>query len=197
MRALLQRVTSASVAVDGETVGAIGRGVVALVGIERADGPQDVAWVANRLLACRLWDGADGRAWGASAASLRLPLLVVSQFTLHADCRKRGKPDFKRAAPASDARALYDALLATLRAAHGHDNVAAGVFQAMMAVSLVNDGPVTVMIDSRPEPVGGAASGGVGDGGGGSDVGAADCAGDGDGNGGVRPEHGRSDARES
>jgi D-aminoacyl-tRNA deacylase len=150
MRAVLQRVTSASVTVDGAPVGSIGRGLLVLLGVCAADGPDDIAYVVNRVLAARLWeDPADGRPWTGSAASLGLPLLVVSQFTLYASTRKP-KPDFHRAAPAAAARGLYDDAVAEFRARHpgGPGSVATGVFQAMMAVSLVNDGPVTVIVDS-------------------------------------------------
>jgi D-tyrosyl-tRNA(Tyr) deacylase len=149
MRALLQRVSSASVRVGGETVASIDRGLLALVGVEGADGAPDVEYLAKRILAARLFEApADGKPWSASAASLGLPILLVSQFTLHANCRKP-KPDFHRAARAEDARALFERLVAAMRAAHGPDRVRTGVFQAMMAVSLVNEGPVTVLIDSR------------------------------------------------
>ena len=159
MRALLQRVTSASVVATagGETLGAIGAGLVALIGIERGDTTRDAEWLVSRVRACRLWDGADGRAWGASASSLGLPILCVSQFTLHADCRKP-KPSFSRAAAAVEARTLYETFMDIMISSHGRELVEQGRFQEMMAVSLVNDGPVTCIIDSRRDLGGGSAS---------------------------------------
>ena len=150
MRAILQRVSEASVVVDGAEVSRIGRGLLVLLGVCSGDDASDVQYIAGRLLSARLWPGGDGRAWTASAASERLPILVVSQFTLYAKTRKP-RPDFARAAPAQVARSLYQDTLAALAAGHplGAAGVQSGVFQAMMSVSLVNDGPVTVIIDSK------------------------------------------------
>lgn len=149
MRAVLQRVASASVEVDGAVVGSIGRGLLVLLGVCAVDTADDLEYVVGRVLAARLWDGPDGRAWGASAASLGLPLLVVSQFTLYGQTRKP-KPNWSRAMPPGPAREAYEAAVAALRARHpgGPAAVETGVFQARMAVSLVNDGPVTVIVDS-------------------------------------------------
>ena len=150
MRAILQRVTSASCVVDGVEVSRIGAGVAVLLGVFSGDTEVDAAYVVHRLLGTRLWPGADGRPWGASAASQGLPLLVISQFTLAARTRKP-KPDFARAAPPAAARELYERTLALLAAGHpqGAAGVCAGVFQAHMVMSLTNDGPVTVVVDSR------------------------------------------------
>jgi len=170
MRALIQRVSSASVTVDGAAVGEIARGLVVLVGVGRADTADDVAWTVNKVLGARLFEGPDGRAWGASARSLALPLLVISQFTLHASL-KSPKPDWKGAAGADAARGLFDALLAALRAEHGAARVQTGVFGAMMSVALVNEGPCTVALDSKNrafagfDEAGGAGEGGQGGGG--------------------------------
>lgn len=150
MRVLLQRVKRAAVIVEGVRVGEIGRGLLAFIGIDAEDTPADEEFVLKRVLACRLFESPDGRAWVASAASLGLPILLVSQFTLGANCRKP-KPDFHRAMPADLARSVFERLVESFRAAHpaGRDAIATGQFQAMMDVELINDGPVTVLIDSR------------------------------------------------
>ena len=149
MRALLTRVSSASVAVDASVVGAIGRGVLVLVGLCKDDTEEDAAYVTQRILACRLFESPDnGKAWRASVASLGLPVLLVPQFTLHAQTRKP-QPDFHASMPADVARGFWDRFVSGVRAAHGADRVATGVFQAMMSVSSVNEGPVTLMVDSK------------------------------------------------
>lgn len=159
MRCVLQRVSHATVTVGGEPVGAIGPGLLVLVGLCGADGEADVGYCVARCLAARLWHDAGGKAWAGSVASLRLPVLLVSQFTLYAGTRKP-KPDFHRAMKPDDARELWGRLVAAFRAAHpgGADAVRTGQFQAMMQVSSTNDGPVTVLVDSKnrddvtPEP---------------------------------------------
>ena len=150
MRALLQRVTRASVLVDGTSVGEIGRGLLAFIGIDVDDTTVDEEWIVRRVLACRLFESPEGRAWAGSIASMHLPILIVSQFTLGASCRKP-KPDFHRAMPADLARASFARLVEAFRCAHpaGRGAVATGQFQAMMQVELINDGPVTVLIDSK------------------------------------------------
>ena len=159
VRCVLQRVSHAAVTVAGEPVGAIGPGLLVLVGLCAADGEADVAYAVARTLAARLWDDPAGKAWAGSAASLQLPVLLVSQFTLYANTRKP-KPDFHRAMKPDAARELWAKLVAAFRAAHpgGDGAVRTGQFQAMMQVSCTNDGPVTVIVDSKnrddelPEP---------------------------------------------
>jgi D-tyrosyl-tRNA(Tyr) deacylase len=148
MRAIIQRVTRASVTVDGATVGDIARGLVVLVGVSPRDTPEDGAWIVAKLLAARLFPSPSGRQWGSSVVSLGLPLLVVSQFTLHGTLKKP-QPDFHRSAPAAVARELFDGVVAALRAQHGAERVATGAFGEMMALELVNDGPVTLSLDSK------------------------------------------------
>lgn len=150
MRAVIQRVAEASVVVDGVVVGSIGKGLAILIGICGADTQADLAYVVNRCLACRLWDGPDGRAWGASAQTTGLPVLLVSQFTLYAGTRKP-KPDFHRAMGADAARDMWACVVDAFRKAHpkGAEGIATGTFQAMMSVKLTNDGPVTVIVDSK------------------------------------------------
>ena len=149
MRALLTRVSSASVTVDGLVVASIGRGLLVLLGICRDDTEDDAVYACGRLLNARLFESPDdGKAWRASVASLGLPVLIVPQFTLHAVTRKP-QPDFKAAMSADAARGMFADFVARLAAAHGAERVASGVFQAMMSVASVNEGPVTVMVDSK------------------------------------------------
>ena len=146
MRAVIQRVRSASVAVHGEVVARIARGVVVLVGVGRDDGADDVAYVARKVRDLRLFEDAEGRL-NRSLADVGGAALVVSQFTLYGDCRRGRRPSFDAAAAPPAALAVYEALVGALRDAG--TRVETGVFRAMMDVSLVNDGPVTVLLDSR------------------------------------------------
>lgn len=140
MRAVLQRVTSASVSVEGEVVGAVDRpGLVALVGVTHDDGPDQVEALARKISELRILR--DER----SVLDEGAPVLVVSQFTLYADMRKGRRPSWNNAAPGPVAEPLVDAVVAALRA-RGVE-VATGRFGAMMEVTLVNDGPVTLVVD--------------------------------------------------
>jgi D-aminoacyl-tRNA deacylase len=141
VRAVLQRVTSAAVSVDGSVVGAIGRpGLLALVGVTHDDGPADVATMARKISELRILR--DER----SVLDDGAPVLVVSQFTLYADTRKGRRPSWSAAAPGPVAEPLVQALVADLR--DRGVEVATGRFGAMMEVSLVNDGPVTLVVDT-------------------------------------------------
>jgi D-aminoacyl-tRNA deacylase len=143
VRAVLQRVTRAAVRVDGEVVGAIDRpGLLALVGVTPGDGPAQVELVARKIAELRILR--DER----SAVDVGAPVLVVSQFTLYADVRKGRRPTWNAAAPGAVAEPLVDDVVAALRA-RGLE-VATGRFGADMAVELVNDGPVTILIESEP-----------------------------------------------
>jgi D-aminoacyl-tRNA deacylase len=148
MRAVIQRVSSASVTTTDHSA-SIGRGLLVLVGVERGDGPADVDFIARKIRELRLFesDGDSNRDFDRSVEDVKGSVLVVSQFTLAADCRKGRRPSFDAAAPPDVARPMYDSVVAALRQS-GLD-VATGVFQAMMQVSLVNEGPVTVLLDSR------------------------------------------------
>ena len=140
MRAVLQRVTRASVSVDGEVVGAIDRpGLLALVGVTHDDGPEQVATMARKIADLRILHDEQ------SAADVGAPVLVVSQFTLYAATRKGRRPSWGAAAPGEVAEPLVDAVVAALRK-RGLE-VATGRFGAMMQVELVNDGPVTLVLD--------------------------------------------------
>jgi D-tyrosyl-tRNA(Tyr) deacylase len=149
MRAVVQRVSSAAVAVDDRTVGRIARGVVALVGVEQGDGPADAQYIAGKIRDLRIFDDPSdpARHLNRSLQDVGGAVLVVSQFTLAADCRKGRRPSFDGAAAPHVAKPLYENVVRELEA-HGL-TVATGEFQAMMQVSLVNDGPVTLLLDSR------------------------------------------------
>lgn len=146
MRAVVQRVTRASVTVDARVVGEIGPGLVVLLGIAHQDVQADLEYVASKVAGLRIFRDGDGR-MNRSVADIGGSLLVVSQFTLLGDVRRGRRPGFDDAAPPSRALELYDAFVARLRA-EGLP-VACGQFQADMQVALVNDGPVTILIDSQ------------------------------------------------
>jgi D-tyrosyl-tRNA(Tyr) deacylase len=146
MRAVVQRVTEAWVRVGGEEVARIGPGLVILAGVAAADGPEDVAYLAQKLAHLRIF--AEGeRLLHLSLLDRKGEALVVPQFTLLGDCRKGRRPSFDQAAPPDLAEKLYEDLAAAL-AALGL-KVATGRFRQMMEVGLVNDGPVTVLLDSK------------------------------------------------
>ncbi|MBM3818808.1 MAG: D-tyrosyl-tRNA(Tyr) deacylase [Acidimicrobiia bacterium] len=154
MRAVVQRVTSARVRVGdpstplgaGRVTGEIGRGLLVLVGVGRDDGPADVTYVAGKIRDIRVFEGDDGKPMDRSVADAGGAVLVVSQFTLYGDVRRGRRPSFDGAAAPEIARARYEDLVRELRAASL--KVETGEFQAMMQVELVNDGPVTILIDS-------------------------------------------------
>lgn len=146
MRAVVQRVRSASVRVEGQLVGQIGPGLLAFVGVANDDGPADVQYIAAKIRDLRIFPDEDGkmnRSVGESGGSV----LVVSQFTLQADCRKGRRPSFDAAAGPALAQPLYEDVVRQLKEAGL--TVATGTFQAHMDVELVNDGPVTMLLDSR------------------------------------------------
>ena len=145
MRAVLQRVTSARVRVDGAVVGEIERGLLVLLGVAKTDTPADAAAIAAKIATLRVFDDEAGR-MNLSVADVRGSVLVVSQFTLLGDCRGGRRPSYIEAAPPEEANTLYEAVVAAVRQAGLP--VGTGVFRAHMAVELVNDGPVTLLIDS-------------------------------------------------
>jgi D-aminoacyl-tRNA deacylase len=146
MRAVVQRVTEAWVTVNGEEVGRIGPGLVILAGVAADDGPADVDYMAKKLVNLRLFAEGD-RLLHLSLLDLNYEALVVSQFTILGDCRKGRRPSFDSAAPPELAEKLYEDLVAAL-AAYGL-RVATGRFRQMMEVGLINDGPVTLLLDSK------------------------------------------------
>lgn len=144
MRVLLQRVSEASVRIDGRIVGAINRGFVLLVGFTRGDTPSDVAWLADKVVGLRVFNDAEGK-MNLDLAAVDGAVLVVSQFTLYGDAGRGRRPSFIDAAPPDVAIPLYQRFLDALRQAGL--TVASGEFGADMQVSLVNDGPVTLMLE--------------------------------------------------
>lgn len=148
MRAVIQRVRSAHVEVDGRTTGAIGPGVVVLLGVAAGDDNQDVLYLVDKILNLRIFEDEQGK-MNLSLCQISGQLLAVSQFTLLADCRKGRRPGFSLAAEPEHARCLYELFIKTVQARDVE--VGCGVFQADMQVHLVNDGPVTLLLDSRKE----------------------------------------------
>jgi D-tyrosyl-tRNA(Tyr) deacylase len=146
MRAVLQRVSRASVRVDGSVVGEVGRGWLVLLGVARGDTEADAEALAAKVVGLRAFEDDDGK-MNRDVAEAGGSVLVVSQFTLLGDCRKGRRPGFADAAPPEEANRLYERFSAAV-AASGVP-VARGVFRAHMDVELVNDGPVTLLLDSR------------------------------------------------
>lgn len=145
MRFVIQRVTRASVRIDGKLEAEIGRGLLVLVGIAAADLPAQADYLADKLVNLRVFPDSEGR-MNRSALDENASLLLVSQFTLYGDCRKGRRPSFDAAAPAELARELYEYVVTKVR---GKGLVTeTGVFQAHMEVELVNDGPVTLLLES-------------------------------------------------
>lgn len=146
MRAVVQRVSSAAVTVGGAVVGSIDRGLLVLVGVTHDDGPDDVEVLVSKLVGLRIFRDEEGR-MNRSVADVSGSVLVVSQFTLYGDVRRGRRPSFGPAADPEDAEPLIQRLVARIRDAG--IPVATGRFGAMMSVSLVNDGPVTVIVETR------------------------------------------------
>jgi D-tyrosyl-tRNA(Tyr) deacylase len=149
VRAILQRVTSARVRIADRVAGEIGRGLLVFVAVGRDDTSADVAFTVSKIRDLRVFEGEGGKPMDRSVADVGGSLLVVSQFTLYGDVRRGRRPSFDAAAAPDVARRLYDELVRELRAAQL--DVATGEFQATMQVELVNDGPVTILIDSKKE----------------------------------------------
>lgn len=147
MRALIQRVSKASVKIGGETRAEIGRGILVLLGVGDGDNAEDVGWLAGKVARLRVFDD-DGGQMNLSLGDVGGGALVVSQFTLQASTKKGNRPSFIRAARPEEAMPLYEAFVAELEALLGRP-VATGEFGADMQVALVNDGPVTIWIDSK------------------------------------------------
>lgn len=145
MRACIQRVASARVVVEGETVGAIGHGLMVLLGVANSDDDDDLTWLVDKVVGLRVFDDADGK-MNLALTEVDGELLVVSQFTLLGDCRKGRRPSFLAAAPPDKAERVYEQFVAAARARGVR--VSTGRFRAHMDVELINDGPVTLVIDS-------------------------------------------------
>jgi D-aminoacyl-tRNA deacylase len=147
MRSLIQRVTEAAVVVDGKTVGEIGAGVLVLLGIEAADTHEDIEWLAGKIARLRIFPDAAG-AMNQAVTDIGGQALVVSQFTLFASTKKGNRPSFIRAAPPELAERMYTDFCQELEGLLGQ-SVQRGVFGGHMSVQLINDGPVTIWIDTR------------------------------------------------
>jgi D-tyrosyl-tRNA(Tyr) deacylase len=147
MKAVVQRISRAAVRIDGQTVGEIGRGLLVLLGIGKDDAAADTDWMIKKLLALRIFPD-DAKNMNRSITDIGGGILVVSQFTLYGDATRGTRPSFTDAMPPTEAERLYNEFMAKLRAATTL-KVAEGKFAAMMDVELVNDGPVTIVLDSH------------------------------------------------
>ena len=147
MRAVIQRVSGARVTVEGEVTGEVGEGLLVFLGVEGADTGEDAAWLAGKVARMRIFDDGEGR-MNRSLLDAGGRVLLVSQFTLHASTRKGNRPSFIRAAEPGRAEELYEAVARELEALTGR-RTETGRFGARMEVELLNDGPVTIVIDSR------------------------------------------------
>jgi D-tyrosyl-tRNA(Tyr) deacylase len=146
MKALVQRVTRAAVTVGGKEVGRIGEGLVVLLGVGKDDSEEDARYLADKVVNLRIFSDAAGR-FSLSALEKRGGVLVVSQFTLLADTRKGRRPSFTEAAPPDKARELYESFVAEVRSSGL--KVETGIFQEYMVVDICNDGPVTLLVESK------------------------------------------------
>lgn len=155
MRAVVQRVSRASVTVNGQAVGEIGRGLVALVGIESTDQPADRAWMADKVVNLRIFEDAAGKMnmslldLAAAVAAERPGLLLIPNFTLAGDARRGRRPSFDSAMKPEASEPEFNRLIADIRSVGASLSIQTGIFRADMQVSLINDGPVTIYLDSR------------------------------------------------
>ncbi len=149
MRVIIQRVKSSCVAVDGEIVGKIGRGLNLLVGIAATDTEAELDWIARKCLDLRLFPGEKHKGWQKSVQEIQGELLVISQFTLYGDCRKGRRPSFSGSASPDTAEVLYDRFVAKLL--QSGLRVETGKFGEMMQVTIENDGPVTLLLEREAE----------------------------------------------
>ncbi len=147
MRVVIQRVTEANVKIEGNIAGEIGNGLMILVGIEEADGAEDIAWLTKKIVNLRIFDDENG-VMNRSIMDAGGDILLISQFTLHALTAKGNRPSYIKAAKPEISVPLYEAFIKSLQEAMGK-KIETGVFGADMKVSLINDGPVTILIDSK------------------------------------------------
>lgn len=151
MRIVVQRVKSASVTVGGKIKSSIGPGAMALVGLHEHDSYSDLEYCCKRLLGCKLWENEAGAGWRRGAKQMGLDILCVSQFTLYGTLTKKNQPDYKKAMKNERARQMYSDFLNMLKDNYEAEKIHDGEFGAMMEVALVNDGPVTLVIESNPK----------------------------------------------
>lgn len=149
MRIVIQRVKSAQVEVEGKVIGKVGQGLLVLLGIAHDDQDSDMDWLIKKMVQLRIFDDADGK-MNLSVEDIAGGILVVSQFTLYADAKKGNRPGFTRSAPPAISIPVYEEFLLRLRTRFSGP-VETGQFGAMMDISLVNDGPVTIVLDSRQQ----------------------------------------------
>ena len=145
MRAVIQRVIRASVEIDGQITGSISNGLVVFLGIHKSDGDKQINWMLEKILNLRVFPDPSGK-MNISLADINAEMLIVSQFTLYGDCRKGRRPGYSEAAPPELASSIYERFIK--KADQSGIRIATGTFQAMMHVNLVNDGPVTLLLDS-------------------------------------------------
>ncbi|AUG58159.1 D-aminoacyl-tRNA deacylase [Acetivibrio saccincola] len=148
MRAVVQRVTYSKVTVENKTVGEIGKGLNVLLGIGKEDGQKDIEYLVDKIINLRIFEDENGK-MNVSLKDINGQLIVVSQFTLYGDCRRGRRPGFDRAARPEDAEKIYNRFIEECKK-HGV-KVETGKFQAMMSVEIHNDGPVTILLDSKKE----------------------------------------------
>ena len=148
MKALIQRVRRCSVTIDGVEHSSIGQGLLILLGVRQGDKEEDALYLAERCAALRIFDDPQGK-MNLSVRDVAAAAMIVSQFTLYGDTTRGNRPSYSTAAPPESAESLYESFVGHLRSLLGKDKVATGVFRAMMDVELVNDGPVTVMVESK------------------------------------------------
>ncbi len=148
MKVVVQRVKQGSVVIDGDTVASIDKGFVILLGIRRGDRPEDADFLADKCVGLRIMEDARGK-MNLSLSDVGGSAIVVSQFTLYGDAQKGNRPGFSDAAPPPEAEPLYDRFVLRMRERIGENRIGTGRFGAMMMVHIMNDGPVTILIDSR------------------------------------------------
>ncbi|KAF2841907.1 D-tyrosyl-tRNA deacylase-like protein [Patellaria atrata CBS 101060] len=149
-RPVIQRVKSASVTVDGQLISSIGKGILVFAAVAKEDTQIEVESMASKVLKVKLWDDEKGGRWKRNVVDLGGEVLCVSQFTLLASTKKGNKPDFHKSASGEMAKVLYKTFFNKVQEIYSPDKVKDGIFQAMMDVALVNDGPVTIEIDTTP-----------------------------------------------